>query len=106
MNDVSLPPQAPEILPQKPPEKGMFISLGPQHPSTHGVLRVAITVEGETVTSAQPDIGYLHRATEKLAEKRTYPQIIVLTDRLDYLAAMTNNWSFCLALEKMLAVPI
>ncbi len=84
----------------------MFISLGPQHPSTHGVLRVAITVDGEIVTSAQPDIGYLHRATEKLAEKRTYPQIIVLTDRLDYLAAMTNNWSYCLAVEKMLGVAI
>jgi NADH-quinone oxidoreductase subunit D len=63
-------------------------------------------VDGENVTSAQPDIGYLHRATEKLAEKRTYPQIIVLTDRLDYLAAMTNNWSYCLAVEKMLGTPI
>lgn len=106
MSQPASPHTAPEILPQKPPEKGMFISLGPQHPSTHGVLRVAITVDGEMVTSAQPDIGYLHRATEKLAEKRTYPQIIVLTDRLDYLAAMTNNWSYCLAVEKMLAVAI
>ena len=102
MNDTSVPTTAAEVFPQQPPEKGMFISLGPQHPSTHGVLRVAITVDGEVVTSAQPDIGYLHRATEKLAEKRTYPQIIVLTDRLDYLAAMTNNWSYCLAVEKMI----
>jgi NADH-quinone oxidoreductase subunit D len=84
----------------------MFISLGPQHPSTHGVLRVAITTDGEMVTSAQPDIGYLHRATEKLAEKRTYSQIIVLTDRLDYLAAMTNNWAYCLTIEKMLGVQV
>jgi len=106
MNSTTVPKTAAEVFPQKPPEKGMFISLGPQHPSTHGVLRVAITVDGENVTSAQPDIGYLHRATEKLAEKRTYPQIIVLTDRLDYLAAMTNNWSFCLAVEKMLGVQI
>ena len=106
MNEISAPKSAADILPQKPPETGMFISLGPQHPSTHGVLRVAITVDGELVTSAQPDVGYLHRATEKLAEKRTYPQIIVLTDRLDYLAAMTNNWSYCLAVEKMLAVAI
>jgi NADH-quinone oxidoreductase subunit D len=106
MNSTTVPQQAAEVFPQQAPENGMFISLGPQHPSTHGVLRVAITVDGETVTSAQPDIGYLHRATEKLAEKRTYPQIIVLTDRLDYLAAMTNNWSFCLAVEKMLNVPI
>lgn len=105
-SDLSIPKSAPEISPQAPPEKGMFISLGPQHPSTHGVLRVAITTDGEMVTSAQPDIGYLHRATEKLAEKRTYPQIIVLTDRLDYLAAMTNNWAYCLAVEKMLGVAI
>lgn len=106
MTSTSAPKTAAEILPSQAPERGMFISLGPQHPSTHGVLRVAITVDGEVVTSAQPDIGYLHRATEKLAEKRTYPQIIVLTDRLDYLAAMTNNWSYCLAVEKMLAVAI
>src|SRR5215467_1049355 len=106
MNDTSVPTSAPEILPQKPPEKGMFISLGPQHPSTHGVLRVAVTLDGELITSAQPDIGYLHRATEKLAEKRTYPQIIVLTDRLDYLSAMTNNWSYCLAVEKLLGCAI
>src|SRR3954462_3608223 len=106
MNDATIPTSGAEVFPQKPPEKGMFISLGPQHPSTHGVLRVAITSDGEIVTSAQPDVGYLHRATEKLAEKRTYPQIIVLTDRLDYLAAMTNNWSFCLAVEKLMAVAI
>src|SRR3954462_2933557 len=107
MSDITAPASVPEVFPTTPPEKGMFISLGPQHPSTHGVLRVAITVDGENVTSAQPDIGYLHRATEKLAEKRTYPQIIGLTDRLDYLAAMTNNWSYCLAVEKMLncAIP-
>jgi NADH-quinone oxidoreductase subunit D len=106
MDSTTAPTTAADPFPQKPPEKGMFISLGPQHPSTHGVLRVAITVDGEVVTSAQPDVGYLHRATEKLAEKRTYPQIIVLTDRLDYLSAMTNNWSYCLAVEKMLGVPI
>lgn len=105
-NELTLPKTAPEVFPKNAPEEGMFISLGPQHPSTHGVLRVAITTDGELVTSAQPDLGYLHRATEKLAEKRTYPQIIVLTDRLDYLAAMTNNWSYCLAVEKMLGVAI
>src|SRR5258705_9676557 len=104
MNSTTVPKTAAEVFPQKAPESGMFISLGPQHPSTHGVLRVAITVDGEVVTSAQPDIGYLHRATEKLAEKRTYPQIIVLTDRLSYLAAMTNNWSSCLAVAEMLCL--
>src|SRR5437879_2346914 len=105
-HETSLPPLAPEVFPQAAPDKGMFISLGPQHPSTHGVLRVAVTTDGEVVTSAQPDLGYLHRATEKLAEKRTFPQIIVLTDRLDYLAAMTNNWAFCLAVEKLMPVAI
>src|SRR2546423_15360451 len=104
MSNTSIPTTAPEILPQNPPEKGMFISLGPQHPSTHGVLRVAITADGEVVTSAQPDIGYLHRATEKLAEKRTYPQIVVLTDRLDYLPAMTKNWANRLGVAKILGV--
>src|SRR3954464_11348993 len=97
---------APDIFPAKPPEQGFFISLGPAHPSTHGGLRIAIVADGEGVASAQPDVGYLHRATEKLAEKRTYPQIIVLTDRLDYLAAMTNNWAYCLAVEKLLGVVI
>src|SRR3954468_8116057 len=106
MDTTTVPKVAAEVFPQQPPEKGMFISLGPQHPSTNGVLRGAIRVDGEVVTSAQPDIGYLHRATEKLAEKRTYPQIIVLTDRLDYLAAMTNNWAYCLAVEKMLGTAI
>lgn len=106
MSIPGLPASAPEVFPTAPPEQGVFISLGPSHPSTHGVLRVAITADGEIVTSAQPDCGYLHRATEKLAEKRTYPQIVVLTDRLDYLAAMTNNWSYCLAVEKMLGVAI
>src|SRR5471030_1068769 len=106
MSETVVPTHAAEVFPTQVPEKGMFISLGPQHPSTHGVLRVAIMVDGEMVTSAQPDLGYLHRATEKLAEKRTYPQIIVLTDRLDYLSAMINNWSYCVAVEKILAVAI
>lgn len=105
-NKAVVPSHALDVFPTSAPEHGMFISLGPHHPSTHGVLRVAITTDGEIVTAAQPDIGYLHRATEKLAEKRTYPQIIVLTDRLDYLAAMTNNWAYCLAVEKMLNVAI
>lgn len=103
---IGIPSSAPDTYPTKPPEKGVFISLGPAHPSTHGVLRIALTLDGEIVTSAQPDVGYLHRATEKLAERRTYPQIIVLTDRLDYLAAMTNNWAYCLTVEKMMSLAI
>ncbi|MDE2237896.1 MAG: NADH-quinone oxidoreductase subunit D [Elusimicrobia bacterium] len=82
----------------------MFINLGPQHPSTHGVLRVGLTVEGEIIVKAVPDIGYLHRGTEKLAEVRGYHHCVVLTDRWDYVAAMPNNLVFCLAAEKLMEV--
>src|ERR1051325_8847945 len=79
----------------------MFINLGPQHPSTHGVLRVGLTVSGEVITKAVPDVGYLHRGSEKLAEVRGYHHCVVLTDRWDYVAAMPNNLVFCLATEKL-----
>jgi len=84
----------------------MAINLGPQHPSTHGVLRVVVELEGETVVAARPDIGYLHRGIEKLAENRTYHQIIVLTDRLDYLAAMSNNLAYVMAVEKLMGIEV
>ena len=82
----------------------LFINLGPQHPSTHGVLRVGLTIEGEIIVKAVPDIGYLHRGTEKLAEVRGYHHCVVLTDRWDYVASMPNNLVFCLAAEKLLGV--
>jgi NADH-quinone oxidoreductase subunit D len=82
----------------------LFINLGPQHPSTHGVLRVGLTVEGEVIVKAIPDIGYLHRGTEKLAEVRSFHHCVVLTDRWDYVAAMPNNLVFCLAAEKLMNV--
>jgi NADH-quinone oxidoreductase subunit D len=69
------------------------LSLGPQHPSTHGVLRLILQLQGETVTHADLEMGWLHRATEKLGEARTYVQGTVLTDRLDYVAPMTTNWA-------------
>ena len=80
----------------------MFVNLGPQHPSTHGVLRVGLTIEGEVIVKAVPDIGYLHRGTEKLAEVRGYHHCVVLTDRWDYVSAMPNNIVFCLAAEKLM----
>ncbi|PKN77279.1 MAG: NADH-quinone oxidoreductase subunit D [Deltaproteobacteria bacterium HGW-Deltaproteobacteria-10] len=83
-----------------------IINLGPQHPSTHGVLRVILELEGEIVVRATPDIGFLHRGIEKLSEHRTYHQIIVLTDRLDYLAAMSNNLAYVLTVEKLLNIEI
>jgi len=80
------------------------LNLGPQHPSTHGVLRVVLELDGETVVEARPDIGYLHRGIEKLAENRTYHQIIALTDRLDYLSAFINNLAYVLTVEKLLEI--
>src|SRR4051812_20347135 len=87
-------------------ENEMLLNLGPQHPSTHGVLRVVLEMDGEVIRDAVADLGYLHRGVEKLAEHRTYPMIIVLSDRDDYLSAMNNNWAFCLAVEKLLKVEI
>src|SRR3990167_10038804 len=82
----------------------MILNLGPQHPSTHGVLRVLLSLDGEVITKAQPDVGYLHRGTEKLAENRTYPQMLVISDRWDYLSAMSNNLVWCLAVENLLQI--
>lgn len=84
----------------------LSLNLGPQHPSTHGVLRVVLALDGETVVDARPDIGFLHRGIEKLAENRTYHQVIVLTDRLDYLAALSNNLAYVLAVEKLMDIEV
>ncbi|MEO6327148.1 MAG: NADH-quinone oxidoreductase subunit D [Thermoanaerobaculia bacterium] len=84
----------------------MELNFGPQHPSTHGVLRIVLKVDGEKIVSARPDIGYLHRGTEKLFETETYPMIVPHTDRMDYVAAATNNHAFCLTIEKLLGVEI
>jgi len=83
-----------------------YLNVGPQHPSTHGVFRLRLSLDGEVVTDVEPIIGYLHRGIEKLAESRTYTQIIPLTDRLDYLASMTDNVAYCLAVEKLAGIKI
>lgn len=82
------------------------INMGPQHPSTHGVLRLVVSLRGEIVKSVQPHIGYIHRGIEKMCESITYPQIIHLTDRMDYLSAHINNEAVCLNVEKALEVDI
>ncbi len=82
----------------------MVLNMGPQHPSTHGVLRVLLELDGETVVRAYPDIGYLHTGIEKSCEAKTYSQAITLTDRLDYLAPLSNNLCYCLAVEKLLGI--
>ena len=88
-------------------EKQEFIiNMGPQHPSTHGVLRLVVSLQGEMVKSLQPHIGYIHRGIEKMCESITYPQIIHLTDRMDYLSAHQNNEAVCLLVEKALETDI
>lgn len=87
-------------------EREITLNMGPQHPSTHGVLRLVAKLDGETVVQAKPDIGYLHRCFEKLSEQKTYPQVITFTDRTDYLSAMTNEWAFVLGIEKLLGIQV
>jgi NADH-quinone oxidoreductase subunit D len=82
--------------------KTMTLNMGPQHPATHGVLRVELELDGETVAKATPHIGYLHTGIEKNAEAKLYYKVIPMTDRMDYLAPMSNNLGFCLAVEKLL----
>lgn len=84
----------------------MVLNMGPQHPSTHGVLRVVLELDGETVVKARPEIGYLHTGIEKNCEALTYAQAITLTDRVDYLAPLSNNLAYCLAVEKLLGLEV
>jgi NADH-quinone oxidoreductase subunit D len=84
----------------------MVLNMGPQHPSTHGVLRVVVELDGETVVKARPEVGYLHTGIEKTCEALTYSQAITVTDRLDYLAPLSNNLGYCLAVEKLLGIEV
>jgi len=84
----------------------MTINMGPQHPATHGVLRVVLELDGEVIVKAIPHLGHLHRGMEKLAESKTYHQAIPLTDRLDYTNAMGNNLAYVLAVEKLLGIEV
>ena len=87
-------------------EEEYHINMGPQHPSTHGVLRLVVTLQGEIVKKVQPHSGYIHRGIEKMCEKDTYPQIIHLTDRMDYLSAHINNHAVCLMVENALQIEV
>ncbi|MCC6234651.1 MAG: NADH dehydrogenase (quinone) subunit D [Verrucomicrobiales bacterium] len=84
----------------------MILNMGPSHPSTHGVLRVILELDGETITRADPDVGYLHRGDEKIAENMTYNQFVPYTDRLDYLAPLANNVAYALAVEKLMGLTL
>ncbi|KKL24049.1 hypothetical protein LCGC14_2419220, partial [marine sediment metagenome] len=86
--------------------KKITLHLGPQHPSAHGLLHLIVELQGERVLSVEPDIGYLHRGTEKLAENLLYHQFVPYTDRLDYLCAMSNNLAYVMAVEKLLDIEV
>src|SRR3984885_14524497 len=87
-------------LPEMQDER-MVLNMGPSHPATHGVLRIVLELDGEHICKAAPDIGYLHRGDEKIAENMTYTQFVPYTDRLDYLAPLANNVAYALAVEKL-----
>ncbi|HLX82809.1 MAG TPA: NADH dehydrogenase (quinone) subunit D [Terriglobales bacterium] len=84
----------------------LVLNMGPQHPSTHGVLRLVLEIDGETIVRVKPEIGYLHTGIEKTCEAKFYQQVVPLTDRIDYLCPMTNNLTYCLAVEKLLGLEI
>ena len=98
-------------LPDAFPDEGeelhgekMVLNMGPSHPATHGVLRIVLELDGEIITKAMPDVGFLHRGDEKIAENMTFTQFIPYTDRLDYLAPLANNVAYALAVEKLLGI--
>lgn len=84
----------------------LVLNFGPQHPSTHGVLRLEVELEGEVVHKVKPHLGYLHRCFEKHAEVMTYPQVIPYTDRMDYLASMYNNFGYAVTVEKLMGIEV
>jgi NADH-quinone oxidoreductase subunit D len=87
-------------------DQHLVLNMGPQHPSTHGVLRLVLEIDGEIVVRVYPEIGYLHTGIEKTCEAKFYQQVVPLTDRIDYLSPMANNLCYCLAVEKLLELPI
>lgn len=102
---MALPNVIPPVAPV-PQDRTMILNMGPQHPSTHGVLRLLLEIDGETVVGLIPDIGYLHTGIEKNCEAKFYQMVVPLTDRIDYLCPLTNNLCYCLAVEKLLGLEI
>src|SRR6202166_2047517 len=98
--------QSPDQRMDRSIDSTMVLNMGPQHPSTHGVLRLVLEIDGETIVRMKPEIGYLHTGIEKTCEAKFYQQVVPLTDRIDYLCPMTNNLAYCLAVEKLLGLEI
>src|SRR6266699_1216393 len=101
---ATVQPPRPAEEPQDIHGEKMVLNMGPSHPATHGVLRIVLELDGEIITKATPDIGYLHRGDEKIAENMTYTQFIPYTDRLDYIAPLANNVAYALAVEKLMGI--
>src|SRR6202163_114560 len=98
--------QFPTAVAEPGQDSTMVLNMGPQHPSTHGVLRLVLEIDGETIVRMKPEIGYLHTGIEKTCEAKFYQQVVPLTDRIDYLCPLTNNLAYCLAVEKLLGLEI
>jgi NADH-quinone oxidoreductase subunit D len=98
--------QFPAAVAEPDQDSTLVLNMGPQHPSTHGVLRLILEIDGETVVRLRPEIGFLHTGIEKTCEAKFYQQVVPLTDRIDYLCPMTNNLAYCLAVEKLLGLEI
>jgi NADH-quinone oxidoreductase subunit D len=98
--------QFPAAVAEPGQDRTLVLNMGPQHPSTHGVLRLVLEIDGETVVRIMPEIGFLHTGIEKTCEAKFYQQVVPLTDRIDYLCPMTNNLAYCLAVEKLLGLEI
>ncbi len=106
VEELQVPEPAARVIEDLPDVQGekMVLNMGPSHPSTHGVLRIVLEQDGEIITKARPEVGYLHRGDEKIAENMTYTQFIPYTDRLDYLAPLANNVAYALAVEKLMGI--
>jgi NADH-quinone oxidoreductase subunit D len=106
MTDVAGTPIREAPVAEGARDQHMVLNMGPQHPSTHGVLRLVLEIDGEIVVRLYPEIGYLHTGIEKTCEAKFYQQVVPLTDRIDYLSPMANNLCYCLAVEKLLSLEI
>src|SRR5580698_6088468 len=104
--NVGTIPAIQEIPASPSAARRMTLNMGPQHPSTHGVLRIVLELEGETIISAMPDIGFLHTGIEKECEQKNWAQVVTLTDRVDYLSNLANNLVYALSVEKLLQLEI
>ena len=82
----------------------MFLNMGPQHPAMHGIIQLVVELDGETVISAEPEIGYLHRCFEKMSEQGPYNNVMPYSDRLNYVSPLINNFGYCLAVERLLDI--